>query len=82
MSKSRVGPFVAIALVIGLLVSLWILLIRGMPASGEQAVLVLLGALSNSVAGVVGFYFGSSASSRAKDDALVRQIGDNNAKTP
>jgi len=49
------------------------MLFRGMPQSGTEAILMMLGALTNTVTAVVAFHFGSSAGSREKDKALSTQ---------
>jgi len=45
---------------------LWIL-IYGLPESGKESLLLLLGALQAAWTGIVSFYFGSSAGSQKKD---------------
>ena len=48
----------------------WIL-IFGIPKTGTEVLLMMLGSLSTSWTGVVQFYYGSSAGSKAKTDALT-----------
>ena len=48
----------------------WMMVI-GMPPSGTEALLMMLGALGTSFTGVIAYYFGSSAGSKAKTDAMV-----------
>ena len=48
---------------------IWIL-VFGIPKNGLEVILMMLGSLSTSWTGVVQFYFGSSAGSKAKTDAL------------
>lgn len=45
---------------------------HGMPVSGTEAMLIMLGALQTSYTGVIAYYFGSSAGSKAKNDMLVQ----------
>lgn len=47
----------------------WIV-VFGIPQTGTEVILMMLGSLSTSWTGVVQFYFGSSAGSKAKTDAL------------
>lgn len=49
---------------------IWIL-IFGIPKNGMEVLLMMLGSLSTSWTGVVQFYFGSSAGSKAKNDLLA-----------
>ena len=48
----------------------WIL-VFGIPKTGTEVLLMMLGSLSTSWTGVVQFYYGSSAGSKAKTDALT-----------
>jgi hypothetical protein len=48
----------------------WIL-VFGIPKSGTEVLLMMLGSLSTSWTGVVQFYYGSSAGSKQKTDALT-----------
>jgi hypothetical protein len=43
------------------------MLFRGMPQSGTEAILMMLGALTNTVTAVVSFHFGSNSAARDKD---------------
>lgn len=49
----------------------WIL-IFGIPKTGTEVLLMMLGSLSTSWTGVVQFYYGSSAGSKQKTDALTK----------
>jgi hypothetical protein len=51
------------------------LLVSGAPAHGSEALLVLLGALSAGQAAILSYYFGSSSSSRTKNDTIQRLVG-------
>ena len=52
------------------------MLINGMPKNGTEALLMMLGALGTAWTGVVNFYYGSSAGSKAKTDAMAAKSGD------
>jgi len=48
------------------------LLIKGVPPSGSETLIYMLGALGTAWTGIVQFYFGSSAGSKAKTDAMTQ----------
>jgi hypothetical protein len=50
------------------------LMVFGMPTTGAEALLMMLGSLSTSWIGVVQFYYGSSAGSKQKTDALTGKV--------
>lgn len=52
----------------------WIL-VFGIPKTGTEVILMMLGSLSSAWTGVVQFYYGSSAGSKAKTDALTARDG-------
>ena len=43
------------------------MLVYGLPTSGNEAILLLLGALQTAWGGIIAFYFGSSSGSQKKD---------------
>jgi hypothetical protein len=47
------------------------LLTKGVPPTGSETLIYMLGALGTAWTGIVQFYFGSSAGSKAKTDAIV-----------
>lgn len=60
---------------VGYFGALFYMLANGLPQhGGSEAMLVMLGTLGTAWGGVVAYYFGSSAGSRAKDE-LMRQNG-------
>jgi len=58
----------------GYFACLFWLLGRGMPTSGSESVIMMLGALSQTVTAVVAYYFGSSAGSRQKDSLIESKV--------
>lgn len=64
----------AVFITLGFFGTLGYILSDGVPAQGGEALLVMLGALGAAWGQVIAFYFGSSAGSKAKTDALSRAI--------
>ena len=56
--------------------ALFYMLRNGLPQhGGSEAMLVMLGTLGTAWGGVVAYYFGSSAGSKAKDEAMSQRMG-------
>ena len=69
----KTPAILAYAITVGFFVVLGFILWRGLPDSeaGKNVTLVLVGALGSAwSSGVIGYYFGTSASSRSKDQML------------
>ena len=64
------GSFVAASLMVVLAFVTWALVFRQVPEGNQEALMLLIGILSANVGLVVGFFFGSSHSSRGKDAAM------------
>ncbi|MBS0457448.1 MAG: hypothetical protein JSS44_08995 [Proteobacteria bacterium] len=62
---------VAVGLVVTLAAITAALIFLRVPDGNEQALLLLIGALTANVGSVVGYFFGSSSSSRNKDDTIA-----------
>ena len=60
----------ALLITVGFFGVLTYMLLKGMPPTGTEALLMMLGALGTAWTGVVNFYYGSSAGSKAKTDAM------------
>jgi hypothetical protein len=70
-TKDWVPKVLAIGITAGFFgVLIWMLL-NGMPKTGTEALLMMLGALGTSWNNIVQFYYGSSAGSKAKTDAMA-----------
>lgn len=50
------------------------LMMYGLPAKGQDAVLILLGALSSAFTAIIGYYYGSSSGSRAKEQIIDQMV--------
>lgn len=65
------GAAVACSLMTVMAFLTWALVYREVPAANREALTVLIGILSANVSLVVGFYFGSSVSNKAKDHTVA-----------
>ena len=70
-TKDWVPKVLAVVITFGFFGILIWMLLNGMPKTGTEALLMMLGALGTAWTGVVNFYYGSSAGSKAKTDALT-----------
>lgn len=68
--ETLTAAIVAVGLIATLACVTAALIFLRVPDGNEQALLLLIGALSANVGSVVGYFFGSSSSSRAKDDTI------------
>lgn len=51
----------------------WALVNREIPPNNREALLIILGIISTTVSNIIGYYFGSSAGSKNKDD-IIKQM--------
>jgi hypothetical protein len=65
----------AAAITIGFFGILFWMFVHGVPKNGNEALLLMLGALQTAFTGVIAYYFGSSAGSKAKTDAMSKGDG-------
>ena len=74
-TKSWLPETLAIMVTIGFFGIIAYIIKFGLPESGNEAVLLLLGSLGTAWGGVMAFYFGSSAGSQKKTEALTAALG-------
>ena len=67
------GGFVAASLVAITAFLTWALVFRAVPTDNREPLLMLIGVLANLMTFVVGYFFGSSQTSRMKDAAIESQ---------
>jgi len=69
-TKDWIPRALAIGVTFGFFAIMIYMLIYGLPTSGNEAILLLLGALQTAWGGIIAFYFGSSSSSQKKDSMI------------
>jgi hypothetical protein len=70
-TKDWTPKALAFIITFGFFGALVYILVFGIPQTGTEVLLMLLGSLSTSWTGVMQFYYGSSAGSKAKNDLLA-----------
>lgn len=73
-TKSWLPEVLSILVTAGFFGVIVYILAYGLPATGNEAILLLLGSLGTAWTGVMAFYFGSSAGSQKKTDALTAAL--------
>lgn len=72
-TKDITPRMLSFGVVAGLFTLLALMAFRDLPTANHDALMMLLGGLSTAFTSVIGFYFGSSASSQAKD-AVIKDL--------
>lgn len=73
-TKSWLPPSLAILVTVGYFVIIIYILKMGLPESGKEALLLLLGSLGAAWTSIMAFYFGSSSGSQNKDLMLFNSM--------
>lgn len=74
-TSDRTPAILAAAITIGFFWILWMMMRGGMPETGHDAFLVMLGSLGTAWTSVVSYFYGSSSGSARKTAALERMGG-------
>ncbi len=73
-TKDTTPKYMAYLITIGFFATLAYLIIYGKPQTGGDVMLVMVGALGTAWTGIIQYYYGSSAGSAAKTDAINKVI--------
>ena len=74
-TRDWIPRVLAVGVTVGFFGIVGYILHYGLPPTGGEALLMLIGTLGTAWTSVMGFYFGSSAGSKQKTDALTAALG-------
>lgn len=69
-TRDFIPRLLAVSVTVGFFAILIYMLVYGLPTTGNEALLLLLGALQTAWGGIIAFYFGSSSGSQKKDQMI------------
>jgi len=69
--KDHMPKILAVGITVGFFGCLFWMFVSGVPKNGNEALLLMLGALQTAFTGVIAYYFGSSSGSKAKTDLMA-----------
>lgn len=72
--KDKTPTILAGVVCVGFFGTLIGLMLYGLPAKGQDALLILLGALAAAFTAIINYYYGSSSGSRAKDQIIDQMV--------
>lgn len=71
LDRDYMQPVIGLLIISGLFATTVLLFFIQMPDNAKEVILMLIGVLSKSFGDVVGYYFGSTAGSSAKDKTIA-----------
>lgn len=72
MNKENLPLILAIMTTVGFVSMLWLMAFHDVPQSSHDLLMAMTGVLGTSYAGIVAYYFGSSAGSAKKTEILAK----------